>query len=136
MPSSRLVRRLRVVATRLERGIESLVADIGEEVGRDLVPATPVDTGFARANWRPSINVPAELPVTLNDPSGAATVARITTVSRQWRIGDVLYLVNNAPYIVQLNEGSSPQAQAGFVAEAVRTGTARAVARAESEGLI
>lgn len=136
MPSARLTRRLNRVASRLTEGLERVVAEVTEEIGRELVPATPVDTGFARGNWRPSLNAPATVPVTNNDPTGAATIARITTVARQYRVGDTVYITSNIPYIERLNEGSSPQAPAGFVQKSVRAGTARALVRINQTGLI
>lgn len=129
MASRSLVRALNRVSTRLTKGVERLMETTAEEIGREVVPATPVDTGFARGNWRPSINAPAVVPVTLNDPTGAATIARISTVARQYKIGDTIFIVNNASYIGDLNRGSSPQAAAGFVQESVRRGTKRAIAR-------
>lgn len=130
----RLERRLTDVAERLERGVNGLVRGVIEEIGEGLVPATPVRTGRARANWRPSLGVPATQPVTLLDPTGAATVARIARVGQGWNIGDVFYLVNRVSYITRLNAGSSPQARAGFVQREVREGVRRGVQRVQVAG--
>ena len=118
--------RLTRVSERLETSIVDFVASLAGEIGDELVPATPVDTGFARGNWRPTINLPATTPVTFNDPTGAATMARIRTVGRTYRLGQTLYITNNVGYINSLNEGSSPQAPKGFVQLAVRKGRADA----------
>jgi hypothetical protein len=115
--------RLERVTRRLERGFSRVLQQVGNSVGEELVPATPVDTGFARANWRPALNSPAVVPVSALDPSGAATIAKIKSVSNRARVGDTIFIVNNAPYISQLNAGSSPQASPRFVQEAVRKGT-------------
>jgi hypothetical protein len=125
--------RLASVAQRLELGVSAVIGTVGVSIGAELVPATPVDTGYARANWRPSLNAPAEGPLTALDPTGAATVARIGAVAKRFRPGDTFFIVNNAPYIGRLNAGSSPQAAAGFVQEAVRRGTARALAAFEGK---
>lgn len=130
-----LDRRLTRAAERLEQSIETLVEEVGSEVGRVLVPATPVDTGRARANWRPSLNAPASRPVTLTDPTGAATIARIGNVSRSWRLGDTLYIVNRVAYIRRLNAGSSPQAPAGFVEDAVSTALRDGLRNFERRGI-
>lgn len=111
------------------------MAAVTTEIGDRLVPATPVDTGFARGNWRPTLNSPAEVPVTFNDPTGEGTTARIAVVARRYRVGDTIFIRNNAPYIVRLNEGSSPQAPAGFVQDAIREGFSAAVARIRIDGL-
>lgn len=129
-----LDRRLARVSRRLTKGVERLIGEVIEEIGRELVPATPVDTGFARANWRPSLNAPASTPVSFLDPTGAATVDRIVTVGRRYQVGDTAFIVNRAPYIGKLNQGSSPQAAAGFVQAAASEGAARALRR--QRGLI
>ena len=91
--------RLSAIVLRIERGVERAVTEIGESVGEVLVPATPVLTGFARGNWRPSLNNPSTRPTTFLDPSGAATISRIFSVARSYKIGDTLYIVNRVPYI-------------------------------------
>ena len=133
---SSLDARLRRVSARLTEGLEQLVSEVIEEVGREVVPATPVDTGFARANWRPSLNAPAPTPVSFLDPSGSATVDRITTVAKRWRVGDQAFIVNRAPYIGKLNQGSSPQAPPGFVQAAARAGLERAFRRRATTGIL
>ena len=92
---------------------------MGEEIGEEVVPATPVDTGFARANWLPGLNAPPVVTVTRNDKTGRGAISRIAVVSRQFKAGDTLYITNNAPYIGALDAGSSPQAKKGFVKAAV-----------------
>lgn len=99
-----------------------LVSEIGEEIGRELVPATPVLTGYARANWRPSLNEPASVPVSFLDPSGEATISRIALVARRYSLGDTFFLVSWCPYIEALNDGSSPKAPAGFVQMSIEKG--------------
>ena len=115
---------------------EALVSEVTEEIGNELVPATPVDTGFARANWRASLNAPAAEPVSFLDPSGQSTMSRIATVGLRYRVGETVFIINRAPYIGSLNAGSSPQASAGFVNKAVRDGMGRAVQRIETRGLL
>jgi hypothetical protein len=128
--------RLDRVVKRLNVGIRKVIEDVGTAIGEELVPATPVDTGFARANWRPSLNAPASVPISQLDPSGAATIAKITTVSKRWKPGDTLFITNNAPYIGALNAGSSPQAGPGFVEDAAERGTERALEAFERRGVI
>lgn len=126
-----LERRLNRVSDQITRSMEALVGDVIEEIGDRLVPATPVLTGFARANWRPSLNVPVDIPVSFLDPSGGATVARIATLAARWRLGDIAYIRNNIEYIASLNRGSSPQAPPDFVAKAAREGREAAFSRFE-----
>ncbi len=118
----RLGGRLVVAVTQTIRAVTIAIAE-------DLVPATPVDTGFARANWRPAIGAPPAVPVTALDPTGSAAIARITAVAKRAKLGDTVFIVNNAPYIGALNAGSSPQAPAGFVQSAVKTGAEKGLAK-------
>jgi hypothetical protein len=131
-PMSTLERRLARISGRLTKGVEGLMAAVIEEIGIELVgnqvgKGTPVDTGFARANWRPSLNAPSSSTVSLLDPSGQSTIARIKTVGQRWNVGDIFYLVNRADYIGALNAGHSPQAAPGFVQKAVLDGRRRGV---------
>ncbi len=128
--------RLDAVANRLAVGIGGLMGKVVSAIGEDLVPATPVLTGFARANWRPSINAPSSGALTFLDPTGAATIEKIRNVAKRVRVGDTVFIVNRAPYIGDLNAGSSPQAEAGFVEAAVESGTARAMLAAKARGVI
>jgi hypothetical protein len=129
IPPAALERRLNGISKRLNRGVAALTASIIEEIGNEVVDRTPVVTGFARANWRPSLNAPSSSAVSFLDPTGAATKSRIVVVGLRWQPGDIFYLVNRAPYIGRLAEGSSPQAPAGYVQTAARVGLARGFAR-------
>lgn len=136
MPTRVLANRLDEIADNLTNGVTRLIVTVTTEIGDELVPRTPVDTGFARANWRPSVNAPAVNPLTQNDPTGQATTARIAVVARRWTPGDTIFIRNNAPYIGDLNAGSSPQARpAGFVQRAVAKGRATAFAKIAATGL-
>lgn len=100
-----------------------------------LVSATPVDTGRARSNWFVSLDTALDAdetfaPLVKDDPGGSARVALdkgARTIARA-KPGQVIHITNNLPYIVPLNEGSSAQAPAGFVEEAIAMG-AKEVAR-------
>jgi hypothetical protein len=124
-----------VLGQRIAKGIEGYVADVAKSIGEELVPTTPVKTGLARGNWRPSLRVPVSAATSLADPTGRATIARIASVGNQYRLGETMFITNHLPYIRSLNAGSSPQAPAGFVEAAVERGLEKATRRRE-EGLI
>ncbi len=124
------------IAKRVVSGTAATVTVINDEIADLLVVATPVDTGFARGNWRPSLNVPIESPITFNDPSGQSTVAKIQVVGRRYRVGDTIFIRNNADYITFLNDGSSPQAQGDFVKDAVEQGFDNAIFQLRQLGLL
>lgn len=88
---------------------------IALELDQRVVLGTPVDTGRARGNWFPSINVPATGTTTDTDPSGAKALAAINAVVGSAELGDTVWLTNNLPYILPLENGHSQQAPQGMV---------------------
>lgn len=106
-------------AQRTRRDTEEMVRKIAERLFENIVRRTPVDTGWARANWVPSINEidarsPGERPPdgeTVPEPNPGA----IAAVVQQGKIGDVFWLTNAVPYIRALEYGHSKQAPAGMV---------------------
>jgi len=99
--------------------------------GRNLAYVTPVDTSNAISNWQISLenpNVSMRLPFFLGHkgstygPSAKATVVDMNNVLKNKIVGQSIFLVNTAPYIRELNNGSSQQQPAGFVERAVIVG--------------
>jgi hypothetical protein len=66
------------------------------ELAERVVVATPVDTGFLRGSWQPSIGGPAKF-------GGGAFV--IAAVVQQIKLGDVFMLRNNAAYAMRIEFG-------------------------------
>lgn len=90
------------------------------DLANDLRDTTPVDTGFAANSWFEQANGSPPAGVGWEGPDGArGTREAVTSVPDPGAImagiGGVISLVNTAAYIEKLNEGSSPQAPAGFV---------------------
>lgn len=82
------------------------------QVGGRYSPGTPIDAGFARANWDGGVGaIPANPPAAT--PGAAAARARAAVVTA--RAGDVVYLSNTARYIRRLEFGWSRQAPGGFI---------------------
>lgn len=132
---SQLDEAMQEAARKITRGVEILITEVATEIGKEVVTKTPVDTGHARANWRPGLNAAPVVPVTRADKTGAGTIARIGVVAKQFKAGDTFFLGNNVPYIEALNNGSSPQAPKGYIQKAVDTATTRAV-RAKADGIV
>lgn len=123
--------RVRVVVTALEGAVERIIRKLTLDIVANLVRApseggTPVDTGWARANWVPRIGEPFRGTAGTREQAEAGSVslaeqgAGIASVASSYKLekGRV-YISNNVPYILPLNEGSSQQAPAGFVQAAV-----------------
>lgn len=94
--------------------------------------ATPVDTGFARSDWRPSVGSPivtrSARPKSEAEAKAIArsqraehnAKARIIATGYKIKMGPA-FITNAVPYMKYLNEGSSAQAPKRFVERAVET---------------
>jgi len=81
---------------------------------------TPVDTGWARANWIPSIAQSVDEPFgsRVNVSSDAQDAGLASVGAYTLDLGQI-YVTNPVPYIQSLNDGHSQQAPAGFVERAI-----------------
>lgn len=109
----------------LERFASRAVVKLSLDVTANLYAApseggTPVDTGWARVNWIPSIGQAIAKPSgTRESVSGTAQQAGMASLGGYHITDGMVFVANPVPYIVKLNEGSSPQAEAQFVERAV-----------------
>lgn len=113
---------IKVLADWSTRQVAGLMLNITSE----LIHTTPIDTGWARSNWVPSIGEPFLGDVGKKGPNdagpqsdGESALAGYTNFA----MGDI-FITNNVPYIQVLNAGHSKQAPAGFVEAAVERGLA------------
>jgi hypothetical protein len=129
-------REVRAVIRATERVTEKVVTRLTLNITANLVETTPVDLGWARANWVPAIGVaftgnsgnvdPDVAGVSAQSARQQAAIAAMTA----YRLGrGSVFISNNVPYIPRLNAGSSRQAPAGFVQAAVREGVAQTAAQ-------
>jgi hypothetical protein len=119
---------MRRIPNLAEAGANRIVKEVAQEMLRDLILITPVDTSKALSNWQASQSFPilddidpyfpGNFGSTRGPSSSAAIRVGASNVRRKLK-GTVLYISNNADYITKLNRGSSRQAPAGFVEGAV-----------------
>jgi hypothetical protein len=95
----------------------------------NLIATTPVDTGWARANWLASVFKPEAGPE--QNLSKEATEAAepglksqqeqlLATIAISYKLSQgPVFITNNVPYIKSLNNGSSLKAPVGFVQAAI-----------------
>jgi hypothetical protein len=111
----------------IEQQAERVMKRIGFAVHGELIRATPVDTGWARANWQISIGRPTAGAIGSKDNVAGAASAQSAGTARllvyNVNQGDI-WLGNHVPYIQKLNEGHSKQAPANWVERAIRAGIA------------
>ncbi|MFC2996882.1 hypothetical protein ACFODO_16805 [Acinetobacter sichuanensis] len=97
-------------ATALQRKIIS-------EFLQGVVLASPVDTGAFRGNNLVSIgSVDVRYDLNKVDKVGGQTIAEGNIKVLQAKIGDLVYVQNNLPYSVALENGYSQQAPTGIYA--------------------
>lgn len=114
----------------LEDFSEDLIRRLATQITFELQRTTPVDTGWARANWIPQIGVPFEGNATVTDPqpgdvasaAGQQAAGQAAILGYRIELGSV-FISNNVPYIINLNNGSSRQAPPMFVERAIDIGT-------------
>lgn len=108
-----------------------LAVHCAETIVKELAQNTPVDTSQAISNWTVTFDSPATEFVGPHYPgemgstfsiSSAETVMLAKVVLLKKKPGQSIFITNNADYIRDLNDGSSPQEPAGFVERAVIVG--------------
>ena len=120
MPSERAQARL--IGRDLEMEIERVVRVIAVNVTSELTRVNPVDTGWSKSNWIPSVGASVSVapgsPENIGPAVAAQAEGRFRVLTYRLRNGKA-FISNNAPYITQLNEGRSRQAAAGWVQRSI-----------------
>lgn len=104
---------------------------VAQTIVADLAYKTPVDTSQALSNWIVQVgsayvgkidpHYPGEFGSTRNSSAQATINAAIAALKAK-KPGEPIFIRNNQPYIVRLNEGYSGQAPAGFVEASIMIG--------------
>ena len=120
------------MASKLDISV-SILGELTEEVNEEaratafniqteLVRTTPVDTGRARGNWFLQVGRPYLF--TEEDRRAAEAISEAEReVKKDLDKIEPIYITNNLPYIASLNDGSSSQAPAKFIENAIRYAT-------------
>lgn len=115
------------IIAELDRFAARIVTKITLDCTANLIETTPIDTGWARSNWVPSVGDgtgPAQ-PASKPGPAEVAGAqgqqqAGLASVLAGYRISlGRVTIANGVPYIQRLNDGHSQQAPAGFVQRAI-----------------
>ncbi len=118
------------VTVALDRFASKVITGLTLDITANLVQSTPVDTGFARANWIPKIGLShfgvAGSRTGVTTGAQTAGIARVATYKLA---NGKVFITNNVDYIGKLNEGTSKQAPAFFVQSAIARGVKQARAR-------
>lgn len=111
---------------KVEKKADAFLKTVAQEIALRIITRNPVKTGFSRASWWASLGNLSGHPgqpqweAYKGKTGGAGSIstpfAAMTLTIGQARMGDVIYLANNAKYIQALERGHSNQAPAGMVA--------------------
>lgn len=110
-----------------EKGIRRLSLEVHAElVSAPSEGGTPVDTGWARANWIPSIGAANGALAGTRQAAERGSInlsmaqRGLALIATRYRLKQgPVFISNGVPYITELNDGSSAQAPAGFVQSAI-----------------
>lgn len=114
-----------IIVEATEKAVNKAARRVALNVTAELRKDTPVDTGWARANWVPQLGVPftgvdgARVRGAISESKQTAGLAQ--AASFNIKKDTFIFITNNVPYIRKLNAGSSQQAPAMFVEMAVET---------------
>jgi hypothetical protein len=103
-----------------EDKLDAIARQTSLEMASRVVTSTPVDTGFLRGSWQPSIGEPAGAKAGVTDKSGAAAMAQVALVITQMKAGDRFYMINNTSYALYVERGTSKFAGRFYVADNVK----------------
>lgn len=116
----------------IQQYAEKLMKKLTLDITANLIEDTPVDTGWARANWVPQVASPfggdSSFDHSFSNRNGkTAALGGQTSIQGEGLSSIIsyslqrgtIYITNNVPYITKLNEGSSAKAPAAFVQAAI-----------------
>lgn len=126
-----LANRIGARRSQIEQAANNAAIQVAMTIVTRLANITPVDTSRAISNWQVTIGQPSNFSLfpyypgnfgSTEHASAQATIDAARQVLVGKRPGQTIFIVNNLDYIQRLNEGSSKQAPAGFVEQAVLLG--------------
>ena len=114
----------KVNATMVE-GISRKVGETAFAAFSAIIIASPHDTGHFKQNWQVSLNERKTNELEGTDKSGQNTIRKGQPVFANYEISrgesaNKIFISNNVPYALRLNEGHSKKAASGFVQRALR----------------
>lgn len=130
MANNSFSRRIQFASGRISANVERIVRGAALVLDTEVVTRTPVDTGRARSNWLVSIGQPILQPIEPYAPGDAGSTAGVNVnmalqqgseAIGRYRISNNLdiFVTNNVPYILRLDEGWSLQAPPDYVGSCV-----------------
>ena len=95
---------------------EAVIKKAAFSVFQSVIQKSPVDTGRFRANWNLSVGNPDLSTSEATDKTGSASIGKVASGITQYKLSDgSVFLTNNLPYAMRLEDGYSGQAPNGMV---------------------
>lgn len=100
-------------------------------IDQNAVQETPVDEGRARSNWQVSVATPITTSIeayskgskgSTGASNASAAIAQAQTALAGSVEGQSVFIVNNLPYIIPLNQGHSALVNPGWIERAINRG--------------
>lgn len=107
---------------KMENELSKIVRGAAISCFNTIIKEEVVDTGRLRGNWQASINVPVKGVLFTNVPVGTGITSYTQDTAgstKDYTLKDVLYLTNNLPYALPIENGHSARKGAGKVKSAV-----------------
>jgi len=98
--------------------MDALARQTSQQVSENVIASTPVDTGFLRSSWQPSIGAPEAAKGAPGAQSQAANAVALTVA--RMKAGQVYYLTNNANYAKHVEFGTSKMSGRFMVTDNVK----------------
>lgn len=108
-------RKLASFSTESERKINRVFRRASLDVLRRLIIRSPVDTGRFRGNWQTGVDEPPDGTKDIKDKAGTDTIMAGQSKISEAKVGQSIFIVNNLPYALPLENGHSQQAPYGMV---------------------
>lgn len=107
---------LQVILDDLDGLTERAVRRVSFNLSSNLIQLTPRDTGWAAANWVPSLGGAVQVTYGSKTAVDGGAQQRGLAAIAGYRASDgLVFVTNNVPYIQLLNDGHSAKAPVGFV---------------------
>jgi len=129
-PTGRVLKNVDEVVAIIQGGSAEVIRKLQLRALQTLQSATPVDTGHARSAWTPSVGSPVEerldRPANEVDAKSSASGRLSENRAKAEAIADsyllpqgTVFISNNVPYVIFLDQGSSSQAPSNFIERAL-----------------
>lgn len=106
MPSEREFKAtLGAWANKVDANLDALARQSVLRMSRNVVQATPVDTGFLRGSWQPAIGAPAAVSSSSADQTGVGAMSKVALTISGIKPGVRFFMTNNARYAMRLEFG-------------------------------